>query len=263
MKKYLYIVKMQTMSNLQYVLNTVIGFIGYFIMLFILFSVWKYLYSDPNELINGYNMKQMTWYVIITEFLWMTLGGRRLCSEISSEVKSGGITYKINKPYNYILYCLFNHIGNNALKGIVCFILSMGTGYLFLRWFPNINIISLLIVILTCILAFTISTLLITFIGLFSFYIEDSGPFYWVYSKIILVLGTLFPIEYFPHFIQGFLKYSPVYVVSYGPAKLFVDFSYNKAISIIIAQIIYIIISYSICYLIYKKGVKRINVNGG
>ncbi len=263
MKKYLYILKMQTMSNLQYIFNVIIGFIGYFIMLFILFSVWKYLYSNPNELINGYNIKQMTWYVIITEFLWMTLGGRRLCIEISNEVKSGSITYKINKPYNYVLYCLFSHIGNNVLKGIVCFILSICTGYLFLRWFPNINIINLLIVIITCILAFIISTLLITSIGLFSFYIEDSGPFYWVYSKFILVLGTLFPIEFFPKIIQGLLKYSPVYVVSYGPAKLFVDFSYNKAISIIIAQITYIIISYSICYLIYKKGVKRINANGG
>ena len=95
MKKYLYIVKMQMMSNLQYVFNTVFGFIGYFVMLFILFNVWQYLYSDPNELINGYNMAQMTWYVIITELLWMTLGGRRLCREISNEVKSGSITYKI------------------------------------------------------------------------------------------------------------------------------------------------------------------------
>ncbi len=112
-------------------------------------------------------------------------------------------------------------------------------------------------------MATIISTLLITSIGLVSFFIEDSGPFYWVYSKIILVLGTIFPIEYFPGIIQKVLNYSPVYVVSYGPAKLFVNFTWDKAISIIVAQIIYILISYGICCLIYKKGVKRINVNGG
>lgn len=263
MKKYQYIIKMQMMSNLQYIFNTIINFLGYFIMLFVLFSVWKYLYSNPKELINGYNMNQMTWYVIITEFLWMTLGGRSLCNEISNEVKSGSITYKINKPYNYVLYCLFNHLGNILIKSIICFILCMITGYLFLGSFPNITFFNLIIIIITCILATIISTLLITFIGLFSFFIEDSGPFYWMYSKVILVLGTIFPIEYFPKFIQGFLTYSPVYVVSYGPAKLFVKFSYNKAINIIVAQIIYIIISYTICYLVYKKGVKKINVNGG
>ena len=37
----------------------------------------------PNELINGYSMHQMVWYVIITEILWMTLGGRKLCKSRS------------------------------------------------------------------------------------------------------------------------------------------------------------------------------------
>ena len=70
-------------------------------------------------------------------------------------------------------------------------------------------------------------------------------------------------IEYFPKVIQPILNYSPVYVVSYGPAKLFVDFSYNNFISIIIAQVIYIIISYLLCSFLYRKGVKKLNVNGG
>ena len=263
MKKYLFIIKTQIMSNLQYVFNIVFGFIGYFIMLFILFNLWKYLYSDPNELINGYNMNQMTWYVIITEILWMTLGGRKLCNKISQDVKTGNITYNINKPYNYIGYCLSTHLGDIFVKGFIYTLLGMLTGLLFLGSFPNITFINIGVVLITSILATIISILLITSIGLISFFIEDSGPLYWVYSKIILVLGTTFPIEYFPGIVQKILNFSPVYVVSYGPAKLFVDFSWDKAISIILAQVIYIVIAYSICNLIYKRGVKRINVNGG
>jgi ABC-2 type transport system permease protein len=113
------------------------------------------------------------------------------------------------------------------------------------------------------ILGLLISTLLILSIGLFLFFIEDSGPFYWVYSKLILVMGTLFPIEYFPSIVQKILVYTSVYVVNYGPAKLFVDFNIYKGIGIIIAQIIYVIIAYLICNFIYRKGVRRINVNGG
>ncbi len=263
MKKYLFIIKTQIMSNLQYIFNIVFGFIGYFIMLFILFNLWQYLYSDPNELINGYNMNQMTWYVIITEILWMTLGGRKFCTKISNDVKSGNITYNINKPYNYVTYCLSTHIGNMTIKGIIYTLLGILTGYLFLGSFPNLSVLGIVFVIITAIFASIISTLLIIFIGLIAFFLEDSGPFYWLYSKVILVLGTIFPIEYFPSFIQKILNYSPVYVVSYGPAKLFVDFSWDKAVTIITAQIIYIFITYSICYLIYRKGVKRINVNGG
>ena len=263
MKKYLFIIKTEIMSNIQYVWNVLFGYIGYAIMIFILFNLWQYLYSDPTQLINGYNMEQMTWYVIITEILWSTLSGRKLCRKISNDVKSGNITYNINKPYNYIGYSLSTHLGDMAVRGIVNTLFSMLLGYLFLGSFPNLNIISIIILILSAILASIISCLIIITIGLFSFFIEDSGPFYWLYSKFILVLGTIFPIEYFPESMQEFLNFSPVYVVSYGPAKLFVDFSYSRAISILIAQVVYIFITFVIAQIIYRKGVRIINVNGG
>ena len=108
-----------------------------------------------------------------------------------------------------------------------------------------------------------INIFLITSLALISFFIEDASPFYWLYSKMILVIGTIFPIEFFPQFMQPIIKFSPIYVVSYGPAKLFVNFTNSGFIKIIIAQLIYLIISFIICHLIYKKGVRKLNVNGG
>ncbi|MDE5539507.1 MAG: ABC transporter permease [Bacilli bacterium] len=263
MKKYLFIYKSVIMSNLQYVFNIVTGFIGCFMMLFVFLNLWQYIYSNPSEIINGYTMNQMIWYVVITEILWVSLGGRKLCKTIIDDVRGGNITYNINKPYSYIGYSLVSHLGLFTIKGIIYTILGLLTGILFLKTFPSLNIISVIAVLLSGILATIISTLLIIFIGLFSFIIEDSNPFYWVYSKIILVIGTIFPIEYFPASIQPILKFSPIYVVSYGPAKLFVDFSWHNFFGVILAQLIYIFIAYSLCLLIYKKGVKNLNVNGG
>lgn len=263
MKKYLYIYKSELMSNLQYVFDLLVGFIGYVIHIFIFLNLWKYIYSDPNELINGYSMNGMIWYVIITEILWTALGGRNLSKKISNDVKSGNITYNINKPYNYVEYSLFNHLGLSTIRIILLTVIGMLLGYIFLGGFPSLSIIKVLAVILTSVLATIISTLLIIFLGLISFFIEDASPFYWIYSKVILVLGTVFPIEYFPKVMQPIMKLSPVYVVSYGPAKLFVDFSNQEFIKIIIAQAIYLIIGFIICHLIYKKGVKKLNVNGG
>ena len=263
MKKYIFIFKSELMSRLQYIFNILGGFIGYFIMLFILFSLWKYIYSNPNEIINGYSLNQMVWYVIITEILWSVVSGRKLCRKISDDVKSGNIAYNINKPYNYIGYVISNHLGSSIVTAIIYTTLAMIMGLLFLGSFPNLNIISILAVLITGFLATIISILLITSIGLFSFFIEDATPFYWVYSKFILILGTIFPIEYFPSVIQPILKFTPIYVVSYGPAKLFVDFSWINLVSILTIQIVYLFITYLLCSIIYKKGVKKINVNGG
>lgn len=263
MKKYFYIFKFELKSNLSYITNILFGFIGYAIMIYILLNLWEYTYSDPNELINGYSMNQMIWYIVITEILWSTLGGRKLCRNISNDVKSGNISYNINKPYSYIGYVISSNLGQVFIKFITYIILGIFLGYIFIGSFPSLNILSILAVILSSILATFISILAVTTIGLLSFYIEDSTPFYWLYSKVILLLGVIFPIEYFPAFIQPILKYSLVYVVSYGPAKLYVDFSTNTFISILIAQVIYLIIVYLLCSFIYKKGVKKLNVNGG
>lgn len=263
MRKYLFIFKSEIMSNLQYVFNILVGFIGYFIILFIFLNLWKYIYADPNEVINGYTMNQMIWYVIITEILWSILGGRKLSRKISDDVRGGNISYNINKPYSYIGYSLASHLGMVFIRGVMYIILGMSIGFIFLGSFPSLNLFNIIAVLVSLILADVISTLIIIAIGLLSFYIEDSHPFYWVYSKLILIVGTIFPIEYFPSVIQPILKFSPVYVVSYGPAKLFVDFSWESFIIIILAQIIYIGIAWGLCSLLYTKGVRRLNVNGG
>ena len=180
MKKYLFIFKSELMTSLQYIFNILTGFIGYFIMLFILLNLWKYIYSDPNEVINGYTMNQMIWYVVITEILWSVVNGRRYCTKIINDVKSGNIAYNINKPYSYIGYSLFSHLGECTIKSIIYIVLGMSLGFIFMVSFLDLNIFSIICVLLTGILATIISTLLITFMGLFSFFIEDATPFYWL-----------------------------------------------------------------------------------
>lgn len=263
MKKYLYIFKSEIMTNLQYIFDILIGFISYCIMIFIFLNLWKYIYSNPSELINGYNMTQMIWYVIITEILWMSLGGRKLCQKICDDVRSGNITYNINKPYNYVEYILASHLGLVTIRFALLSILGMTLGFFFLKSFPSLTLLKFLGVLISCVLATIINIFLIIALSLISFFIEDATPFYWLYSKAILVIGTLFPIEFFPKILQPIIKLSPIYVVSYGPAKLFIDFNITIFLEIFISQVIYLIIAFTLCHIIYNKGVKKLNVNGG
>lgn len=263
MKKYLYIYKSELMTSLGYTFDTIVGFIGYVIMIFIFLNLWNFIYSDPSELINGYTMNDMIWYVIITEIIWSTCGARKLSKQIANDVKSGNITYKLNKPYSYIEYALFNHLGHITIKFILLIILGIVMGLISLGTLPALNILSFLGVILSCVFALIINILSVTMIGLLSFYIEDSNPIYWLYSKLLLVFGTIFPVEFFPSIVQKILVYTPVYVVSYAPAKLFVNFTTTGFIELILIQLIYMIVLFILTHLFYRKGVKKLNVNGG
>ena len=263
MRKYIYIFKSELMSSINYVFNIFSRVVGYIFMMFVFVNLWKYIYMNPSEIINNYTMNQMIWYVIVTELLWYTLDGRKFCNKIINDVRSGNLVYNMNKPYNYINYLLFSHLGESSIKLAIYTIAGMTAGLVFLREIPALTIFSSLAVILTGILAVIINSLLIIFIGLFSFIVEDSSPFYWLYSKFMIVLGTIFPIEFFPKILQKFMSFSLIYAGSYGPARLFVNFNSSEFLSILIAQIIYIIIGYLLCFLVYQKGVRRLNVNGG
>ena len=151
MRKYLYIYKSKLMTDLQYTFDILVGFIGYIIHIFIFLNLWEYIYSDPKELINGYSMSQMIWYVIITEILWSCLGGRSFSKKVSEDVKSGNIAYNINKPFNYVEYALFNHLGGATIKFILLTIIGMTLGFIFLHGFPPLNILQILAIILSAI----------------------------------------------------------------------------------------------------------------
>ena len=133
-------------------------------MIFLFMNLWNYIYSDPSELIHGYSMKEMIWYIVVTEVLYMTLKGVRLCKEISKDVKSGSIAYKVNKPYSYILFNLSSHLGKIFLDNILYITLSLILGTIFIGNIP-VNIFEGLIVLISCLLATIISILLITSIG--------------------------------------------------------------------------------------------------
>ena len=263
MRKYIYIFKSELMSSLQYVSNLFINFIGYIIFIFVFLNLWNYIYTNPDEIINGYTKNQMIWYIVITELIYKIVEGRKFCRRIIDDVKGGNIVYNINKPYSYIGYAISSHMGEVATRAVFNSIFAFLLGLIFLGNISSLNFTQIIIVIISMILAIIINTVLIICIGLLSFKIEDANPVYWLFSKVILILGTIFPIEFFPEYIQIFLKYSPVYVISYGPANLFVNFNYKTAINILAAQVLYLIVSYGLCAILYKKGVKKLNVNGG
>ena len=263
MRKYWYIFKSELISSLQYIFNFFSRIISYLLIMFVFMNLWKYMYSNPDEVINNYTMPQMIWYVTIAELIYSVMNGRKFCNRIITDVRSGNLVYNINKPYNYINYLLFSHLGEMAINLFIFGTAGVVVGYLFLGEFPKLTSLNLLAVLITIILALVVNTLLVIFIGLFSFIIEDSNPFYWIYSKLVLIIGTIFPIEFFPKAMQKYLDLSPIYASSYGPAKLFVNFDWGRLGIVIISQVIYIMIGYFLCYIIYKKGVKRLNVNGG
>ena len=263
MKKYAVIYRSVLMENLQYAMNVTMGYISYFMIIFVFVHLWNYMYEDPGSLIAGYTKEQMIWYVIITETIWFGARSGTVSRQAASDIRGGNIAYLVNKPYYYPFYILAKYTGEWSIQLPMYGMLAAVTGMALVGRLHGFRTIPFLATIPVIVLGVTIHGVFKLCISLFSFWLEDSTPFQWLYDKLQLVVGTIFPIEIFPGILQPLLKLTPVYTVCYGPAKLIVDFSPGKFLEILLAQILYLLAGCGFMFLIYGKGVKKLHVNGG
>lgn len=263
MKKYVVIYRSVFIENLQYAAQIMVGYISYFIFIFVFIQLWNYVYAAPGDRISGYTREQMIWYVMITEMIWFGARSAAVAKQVSTDIRGGNIAYLMNKPYHYTLYILAKYTGEWSIQLPMYAAFAAAIGITMVGRLPDFHMITLLAAVPCIALGVTINAVFKLCISLLSFWIEDSTPFQWVYDKIILVVGTIFPIEIFPAGLQPFFKLTPIYTVCYGPAKLIVDFSAEKCIEILLAQAIYLAAGCGLMFWIYAKGVKKLYVHGG
>lgn len=263
MRKYAVIYRSVLMENLQYAANIAMGFISFLIIIFVFISLWDYMYASPDDLIAGYTKEQMIWYVMITEMIWFGARSATITRQAAADIRGGNIAYLVNKPYRYPLYVLAKYTGEWNIQLPMYAMATAVIGLTMVGRIPNFHVTTLLLAVPCVLLGVTIHGVLKLCISMFSFWIEDSNPFQWLYDKLILVVGTIFPIEIFPAALQPVIKLTPIYTVCYGPAKLIVDFSMEKYLEILLVQMVYLGAGCGILFLLYEKGGRKLYVNGG
>lgn len=263
MRKYRVIYRSVVMEHLQYGVQIAAGFLSYFIIIFIQIYLWNYMYGGPDTLIAGYTREQMIWYVMVTEIIWFGTRTATVSRQAAGDIRNGNIAYMVGRPYHYALYILTKYTGEWSIRLPVYGALAGCMGLFMVGGLPDLGFTAFLAVLPVMALGVTINGVFKLCISLVSFWIEDSNPFQWLYDKLILVVGTIFPMEIFPAPLQPLFRLTPIYTVCYGPAKLLVDFSTEKFIEILLAQTLYLACGMGILFFIYGKGVRKLYVNGG
>lgn len=262
-RKYVVIYRSVLLENLQYAANIAMGFFGYAVFIYTFIKLWEYMYQTPGELIAGYTKEQMIWYVMMTEMIWFGSNAASVAREVSRDIRGGNIAYLINKPYHYTGYVPAKYTGEWSVRLPMYAALAAVIGAVMVGAIPRFSPAAVPAMALCVVLGLTINAVFKLCISLFSFWIEDTAPFQWLYDKLLLVVGTIFPVEIFPEILQPLFKLTPIYTVCYGPAKLIVDFSPEKCVEILAAQAVYLAAGLGLMFLIYRKGVKKLYVNGG
>lgn len=253
-----------TMSNsLVYFWNFLSKNLFFVFIMFIYLMLWRAIYAQKGTgTIGGLSLNSMIWYLIFTELV--TLSRTDLHVQVNDDVKSGNIAYLLNKPYNYVIYCISYFIGEIGIKLLTNGLIGVVIGLAYAGALTDFNLVYLPLIILSLLLGCFINFFIYLTLALTAFWFEDNTSFFWIYQKLVFTLGgMLLPIDLFPKWLQSLSQYLPFAYVTYAPAKLAVDFSIPNFYRLFPVQILYLGVFFILAMVLYRKGARNLNVNGG
>ncbi|MFC7440984.1 ABC transporter permease [Laceyella putida] len=260
-QKYISVGYITVRNNFAYLRSFFIRSWFLLIILFIFVQLWRITYQgEGSEVIAGYTFEQMIWYLIFAEAI--ILSSPRLPIKIEEEVKKGDVGYQLTRPMSYLLYHYFSYLGEAYVRLIVNIVLGSALGLvLFGRPDFGWGLFGFFVVSIG---SFTVNYLMTMMLSLCSFWVEETRGLVFVYNKILFIIGGLMlPLEIFPPYLQAISHWLPFQTVAYFAAKAGVHFAWIMIGKMLMIQLIWIVFLSFPLRIIYRKGVRKLHVNGG
>lgn len=256
MRKYLEIFKYSVKTQLTFIVDFFVSLISFGIHIIVFNELWEYILQGKE--IVGYTGEELIWYIIIAEFI--TYSTFKVYRKIGDMVKSGTIANMLIRPVDFVNYTIAENL-SVYIKAFINMIFAIAIG-LVLVGNINISISAVIFTLVAAIIGVFINILIQLFIGLIAFYTEENQSVYLIIQKLSFFL-VFTPIEFYPSIVQKIFYMLPTTYCVYAPAKIFTNFEIGEAAMLIGLEILSAAILYGIIRIMYAKGVKKINVNGG
>jgi ABC-2 type transport system permease protein len=221
--------------------------------------IYKYLIEvSVDRTLGGLNLVEAVWSVSLVQIIGQS--SRYIYKEIQSEIKTGSISVKINKPYDYIYSIISKSYIEGLMKMLVFFIVT--TIFLFyVVGVPNMNLAILVWIVTTSILGLLLNIIIEILIGLASFWIEKADPIYWVVNRSAwLVNGMMVPVALLPFWVKNISTFYPLSSTFVAGRAFENSINYILVLAVLI---IWIVVLLFISRLIFNKAKKRLAIHGG
>lgn len=265
MPKYWLLIKNTLEEYFVYRLNFLLWRFRSFIFFLTLFFFWSAIYQNQTELF-GYQKAQMLTYVIGVAFLRGIVMASR-STDLEADIYSGRISTFLLKPLRPRKFYFTRDIADKFLN--ISFILIEVSLVLYLFkpdfWFPQ-NL-STYLFFLTLVL---MSMFLFFFINLIAASIAFWTGAVWAPRWVIMLVllefmsGAVFPIDILPTWMAKIILLTPFPYLIFFPLKVWLEqVSIVEIIPVTMIMIFWLVITFSLSQLVWRKGLKTYSAWGG
>jgi len=232
------------------------------LLVLILLIFWAMWSATPlGELgAGGPTAAQVLWYLAATETIAMSVGyPYRL---VEAEIRSGEITTHFLRPLHYVGATFATWFGETTHRFLPIAGAAAVTGVVVTRTLPFDATTGVAIVVGLWI-ACAMLLLSQLCIGLVATWVSSAAPAFWVWQKLLFVLGGLMiPLTIYPEWLASLAFATPFPAMMFLPASLVFDGSWSQVATVFASQACWIVLLVVVVTLLYRRMDVHVSVNG-
>lgn len=204
--------------------------------------------------------KSLVWYLAATE--WILLSAPPIHLEIQEAIRRGDVAYRLGHPASYVGAEFASGLGLLAVRAPFLGLTAFVCAFVFTGWIPPLT--AMLAVVPFGLAASALVTGWYVGIGLLAFWLQDVAPVYWVWQKLMFVLGGLMlPLELYPTFVQRAAALTPFPVLLAAPASFMLGNPLVSPAALAGALLLWSGATALAVSWMFRRAVSTVTINGG
>ncbi|MGE0703384.1 MAG: ABC-2 family transporter protein [Vicinamibacterales bacterium] len=190
------------------------GRMAFFVVILGVFSsLWR---ATREAGIGVGDPQRLIWYLAGTE--WVLLSAPALHVNLQEAVRRGDVACQLGRPISYVGAVFAEGLGRLAASAPLLGVTAFVTAALLSGWIPPLEV--LVAIGGLGLVASALLTALYVSIGLLAFWMEDVTPVFWVWQKLLFILGGLIlPLHVYPDPLRQAALMTPFPAILSAPAS--------------------------------------------
>ncbi len=262
MNTYLQFAAIKFRNNMAYRFEYVMGILSTLLSFVVYWSIYRALYGTE-EVVDG-----VTFSMVATNFI-ISLGLNNAFAKnemfLQDKIKQGTIANELLKPVNFKLRMLFEDFGEGLFRVIFNFLPTVIIAMFFAELQAPSGTLNMMLCIISAILGYIVLWLISFIVQSWSFWLFSVWGLITIKNVFVNILaGAFIPMWFMPAWLRDFIKFTPFDSIYFTPVQIYLGELNGYEIVINFArQIFWILILYALSELFWRRGIKKLVVQGG
>jgi ABC-2 type transport system permease protein len=231
----------------------------FFMILGVFSSLWRAVAATGARV--GGDANTLVWYLAVTE--WILLSAPAIQFRIEDDVRRGDVAYQVTRPASYLGGQVALSLGALAARSPVLLVSACVAGWTF-GGHATPKLIPMLFAVGFGAIGSIVVTTFNVALGLTAFWLGDIAPAYWIWQKLIFVLGgLLLPLPLYPDLVVRIARFTPFPALLTGPASFLLERPFFDGPTLVIALVGWSLAAATLASFLYRRATRDLQVNGG